>query len=179
MSMAQSFAPHPTALGQHPGGPQGHPMSQGHPSSQGQAGGAQAISQQMHPGVSAAGAPQSSQGGPAMSGLPPGAGGPAQSAPGNGGPSAHALSHLNPAGQAQMFQQQQQQQQQQLMQQTCKSKPLPISYTICLFMMHPSLEAESVRRVSLPGNWFACRSTDRDSIASCSATHNFLFVPSL
>jgi hypothetical protein len=57
---------------------------------------------QMHMGVSGPGGPQVSQPGAMMGGMPPGA----------GGPSAHALQHLNPnqAQQAQMFQQQQQQQ---------------------------------------------------------------------
>ena len=55
--------------------------------------------QQMHMGVSGPG-PQVTQGGAMMGGIPPGA----------GGPSAHALQHLNPsqAQQAQLFQQQQQ-----------------------------------------------------------------------
>jgi hypothetical protein len=57
----------------------------------------------MHMGVSGPG-PQVAQGGAMMGGIAPGA----------GGPSAHALQHLNPsqAQQAQLFQQQQQQQQQ-------------------------------------------------------------------
>jgi hypothetical protein len=57
--------------------------------------------QQMHMGVSGPGGPQVSQAGAMMGGMPPGA----------GGPSAHALQHLNPGQaqqqQAQMFQQQQ------------------------------------------------------------------------
>jgi hypothetical protein len=55
--------------------------------------------QQMHMGVSGPGGPQVTQAGAMMGGMPPGA----------GGPSAHALQHLNPgqAQQAQMFQQQQ------------------------------------------------------------------------
>jgi hypothetical protein len=54
--------------------------------------------QQMHMGVSGPGGPQVTQAGAMMGGMPPGA----------GGPSAHALQHLNPAQaqQAQMFQQQ-------------------------------------------------------------------------
>ncbi|PYI35309.1 hypothetical protein BP00DRAFT_442833 [Aspergillus indologenus CBS 114.80] len=56
--------------------------------------------QAVHPGVSAPGGPQVSQGGPMMAGMPPGAG-----TTGPGGPvQAHALSHLGPA-QAHMFQQ--------------------------------------------------------------------------
>ncbi|KKK26003.1 hypothetical protein AOCH_000459, partial [Aspergillus ochraceoroseus] len=55
--------------------------------------------QQMHPGVSAPGGPQVTQGGPMMGGMPPGAG-----TTGPGGPvQAHALSHLGP--QAHLFQQ--------------------------------------------------------------------------
>lgn len=54
--------------------------------------------QQMHMGVSGPGGPQVSQAGALMGGMPPGA----------GGPSTHALQHLNPgqAQQAQMYQQQ-------------------------------------------------------------------------
>lgn len=56
--------------------------------------------QQVHPGVSAPGGPQVSQGGPVMGGMPPGAG---TTGPGSA-VQAHALSHLGPA-QAHMFQQ--------------------------------------------------------------------------
>lgn len=54
--------------------------------------------QQMHMGVSGPGGPQVTQAGALMGAMPPGA----------GGPSAHALQHLNPgqAQQAQMYQQQ-------------------------------------------------------------------------
>jgi len=98
-SLAQAYSPHP-------GGMQQHPMAQGHPGmavphnpGQGQPG--PGMPQQMHMGVSGPG-PQVAQGGAMMGGIPPGA----------GGPSAHALQHLNPsqAQQAQLFQQQQQQQ---------------------------------------------------------------------
>ena len=85
----------------HPGAPQGHPMQAGMavPHSQGQV--QPGMPQQMHMGVSGPGGPQVSQAGVMMGGgMPPGA----------GGPSAHALQHLNP--QQQMLQQQQQQQQQ-------------------------------------------------------------------
>jgi hypothetical protein len=58
--------------------------------------------QQMHPGVSAAAGPQVSQPGPMMAGMPPGV----TTGPGGPVPSAHALSHLNPA-QAHLIQQQQ------------------------------------------------------------------------
>jgi len=95
-SLAQAYSPHP-------GGMQQHPMAQGHPGmpvphnpGQGQPG--PGMPQQMHMGVSGPG-PQA-QGGAMMGGIPPGA----------GGPSAHALQHLNPSQvqQAQLFQQQQQ-----------------------------------------------------------------------
>jgi hypothetical protein len=94
---AQNFQPHPGGIQQHPGVPQGHPMAVPHnPNQQGQPG--PGMPQQMHMGVSGPG-PQVSQAGALMGGMPPGA----------GGPSAHALQHLNPgqAQQAQMFQQQQ------------------------------------------------------------------------
>jgi hypothetical protein len=75
---------------------QGHPgMAVPHNPGQGQPG--PGMPQQMHMGVSGPG-PQVSQAGAMMAGIPPGA-----------GPSAHALQHLNPSQQAQMFQQQQQQ----------------------------------------------------------------------
>jgi hypothetical protein len=75
---------------------QGHPMAMPHNPQQGQPG--PGMPQQMHMGVSGPG-PQVSQGA-MMGGIPPGA----------GGPSAHALQHLNP-GQAQQAQLQYQQQQ--------------------------------------------------------------------
>ncbi|KAL2872779.1 LIM domain-binding protein [Aspergillus lucknowensis] len=56
--------------------------------------------QQVHPGVSAPGGPQVTQGGPMMGAMPPGAG-----TTGPGPVQAHALSHLGP--QAHLFQQQQ------------------------------------------------------------------------
>lgn len=96
-SLAQAHSsPHPGGI-QHPGGFQGHPMqgAMAVPHSQGQ--GQPGMPQQMHMGVSGPGGPQVSQAGALMGGMPPGA----------GGPSAHALQHLNP--QAQMLQQQQQQ----------------------------------------------------------------------
>jgi hypothetical protein len=76
---------------------QAHPMAMPHNPQQGQPG--PGMPQQMHMGVSGPG-PQVSQGA-MMGGIPPGA----------GGPSAHALQHLNP-GQAQQAQIQQYQQQQ-------------------------------------------------------------------
>ncbi len=105
--MAQPYAAHPGGLPQHAGGPHGHPMAPGHPSNQGQPGGGQApgqgITQQVHSGVSGPGGPQGSQAGAMVGGMPPGSG--------PGGPSAHALSHLNPnPTQQQVFQHQQQQQ---------------------------------------------------------------------
>jgi hypothetical protein len=54
--------------------------------------------QQVHPGVSAPGGPQVTQGAPMMGQMPPGAG-----TAGPGPVQAHALSHLGP--QAHMFQQ--------------------------------------------------------------------------
>lgn len=90
-SMAQAYSPHPGAM-QHPGNPQGHPMVQGHPSQQGH----QIPQQMQHLGVSGPGGPQVAQAGALMPGMP-----------GVGGPSAHALQHLNP--QAQMYAAQQQQ----------------------------------------------------------------------
>jgi hypothetical protein len=87
---------HPGGIQQHPGAPQGHPMQAGMavPHSQGQV--QPGMPQQMYMGVSGPGGPQVSQAGVMMGGGMP---------PGSGGPSAHALQHLNP-------QQQQQQQQQ-------------------------------------------------------------------
>jgi hypothetical protein len=93
-SLAQTYSPHPGGMPQHPAMSQSHPMGVPHNPGQGQPG--PGIPPQMHMGVS--GPPQ--QGGAMMGGMPPGA----------GGPSAHALQHLNPgqAQQAQLFQQQQQ-----------------------------------------------------------------------
>ena len=98
-SLAQSFSPHPGAIQQHPGVPQGHPMA-GVPHPGQQVPGQPGMPQQMHMGVSGPGGPQVTQAGAMMGGMPPGA----------GGPSAHALQHLNP-GQAQQAQQMYQQQQ--------------------------------------------------------------------
>ncbi|RAK85870.1 hypothetical protein BO79DRAFT_41398 [Aspergillus costaricaensis CBS 115574] len=96
MMMAQTFPAH-QGIPQHPGLPPGHPMAPGqHPNAHPGAG----MVQQMHPGVSAPGGPQVSQGGPVMGGMPPGAG---TTGPGSAA-QAHALSHLGPA-QAHMFQQ--------------------------------------------------------------------------
>ena len=99
MSLAQSYSQHPGAIQQHPGAPQGHPMA-GVPQNPGQQiPGQSGMAPQMHMGVSGPGGPQVSQAGALMGGMPPG-----------GGPSAHALQHLNP-GQAQqahpLYQQQQ------------------------------------------------------------------------
>lgn len=99
MSLAQSHSPYPAGIQQHPGVPQGHPMA-GMPHNPGQqVPGQQGMPQQMHMGVSGPGGPQVSQAGALMGGMPPG----------SGGPSAHALQHLNP-GQPQqggpMYQQQ-------------------------------------------------------------------------
>ncbi|KAH6682760.1 LIM-domain binding protein-domain-containing protein [Halenospora varia] len=97
-SLHNAYPPsqHPGGMQQHPGGPQGHPM--GIPQNPGQ--GPQGMPQQMHMGVSGPGGQQVSQAGAMMGGIPPGA----------GGPSAHALQHLNPnaAQQQQLLQQQQQ-----------------------------------------------------------------------
>ncbi|KAI0996058.1 hypothetical protein K3495_g12124 [Podosphaera aphanis] len=97
-SLAQPYSPHPSGIPQHPGIAQSHPMSQNssHPGQPGPG-----ISQQLHMSVSGPGT-QVSPGQIMMAGMPPGA----------GGPSAHALQHLNPnqqqqaQAQAQMFQQQ-------------------------------------------------------------------------
>src|ERR1700712_2333179 len=105
-SLAAAYSPHNGGLQQHPGVPQGHPMA-GIPHNPGPQGGGQpgpGMPQQMHMGVSGPGGPQVSQAGALMGGMPPGA----------GGPSAHALQHLNP-GQAQQAQQAQIYQQQQAM----------------------------------------------------------------
>jgi hypothetical protein len=104
MSMPQPYS-HSTGLPQHPGVPHGHPMAPGPPPN-GQPGGGQpsnqAISQQMHPGVSGPGVTQVSQGQQVLSamGMPPGVSGPGGGGiPGGGGPNnMHAaLQHLNPA----------------------------------------------------------------------------------
>lgn len=104
-SMAQPFA-HPGGMPGHAGLPHGgHPMGPGHPPNQGVPGGGQpgvTMGQQMHPGMVTG--PQVTQAGPMM---PPGSGAPGVSI---GGPSAHALSHLNPSHPQQMYQQQQMQQ---------------------------------------------------------------------
>ena len=94
LTQSSSYPPHPGGIPQHPAMSQSHPM--GVPHNPGQP--APGIPQQMHMSVS--GPPQVTQGGAMMAGMPPGA----------GGPSAHALQHLNPnqAQQAQIFQQQQQ-----------------------------------------------------------------------
>ncbi|KUJ13152.1 uncharacterized protein LY89DRAFT_699108 [Mollisia scopiformis] len=98
-SLAQSYSPHPGGMQPHPGMAQGHPgMAVPHnPGQPGQPG--PGMPQQLHMGVSGPG-PQVSQAGVMMGGMPPGAGGPSQ----------HALQHLNPnqaAQQQQLFQQQQ------------------------------------------------------------------------
>ena len=102
-SLAQTYSPHPGGIQQHPGVPQAHPMA-GVPHNPGQqVPGQPAMPQQMQMGVSGPGGPQVTQAGAMMGGMPPGA----------GGPSAHALQHLNPGqaqqqaqAQAQMYQQQ-------------------------------------------------------------------------
>ena len=85
-------------------------MAQGHPSNQGVPGGGQqpgvSMAQQIHTGVTGPGVPQVSQAGPMMAGMMQG-GAPA-GVSGGGQPSAHALSHLNPGHQNQMFAQQHQ-----------------------------------------------------------------------
>lgn len=96
-NLAQAYSPHPGGIQQHPGVPPGHPMA-GVQHNPGQPG--PGMPQGMHMGVSGPGGPQVSQPGALMGGMPPGA----------GGPSAHALQHLNP-GQAQQAQQLYQQQQ--------------------------------------------------------------------
>ena len=100
MSLAQQHSPYPGGIQGHPGVPGAHPMA-GMPHNQvQQMPGQPGMVPQMHMGVSGPGGPQVSQAGALMGGMPPGA----------GGPSAHALQHLNPgaAQQAQLYQQQQQ-----------------------------------------------------------------------
>ncbi|PGH12829.1 hypothetical protein AJ79_04053 [Helicocarpus griseus UAMH5409] len=97
MMMAQQYTPaHQVGMAHHPVMAPGHPIQ--HPNAAhlaGQAPGAGMV-QQMHPGVSAPGGPQVTQGGQVVGGMPPGTtGGP--------GPSAHALSHLGPGHAHQMF----------------------------------------------------------------------------
>ena len=113
MSMAQSGFANTAAMQQHPGVMAGHGMGPGHHANPGQPGVVQQLGQPtlqpgMHPGVSGPGAGQVSQGGPT-----------GNMTPGGGGPSAHAMSHLNPS-QAQIFQQQQHHIQQQQQQQARK-----------------------------------------------------------
>jgi len=96
MTSMQTYSPHPGGMQQqHPGMAPGHPMAMPH--NQGQQG-QPGPGMQMQMGVSGPG-PQVTQGGAMMGGMPPGAGGPSQ----------HALHHLNPgqAQQAQFLQQQQ------------------------------------------------------------------------
>lgn len=105
-----AFAPHPAAMSGHAGVAHGgHPMAPGHPSNQGVPGGGQqpgvSMGQQMHAGVTGPGGPQVSQAGPMMTGMMQAGGPPGVS--GGGGPSAHALSHLNPGHQGGYAQQQQ------------------------------------------------------------------------
>jgi hypothetical protein len=96
-SMSQAYSPHPPGL-QHPGVAPGHPMAPGHPQqTAGQPG--PGMPQQMHMGVSGPGGPQVTQAGAMLGVMPPVVGAP-------GGPSAHAIQHLNP-NQAQIYQQQQ------------------------------------------------------------------------
>ena len=95
------------AMAPHAGMPQGHPMTTGHPPNPTQVVVSQAPGQvmlqpqQMHGMVSGPGSVQASQGSSAMGGIPA-----AVSTGAGAGPSAHALSHLNP-GQAHLLQQQQ------------------------------------------------------------------------
>ena len=111
-SVAQPFAAHPAGMPNHAGMPHGgHPMAPGLPSNQGGPGGQPGVSmgQPMHTGIAGGpGTPQVTQAGSMMAGMPPGGvpGGPSGTTP-----SAHALSHLNPAHPQQMFAQQQQMQQ--------------------------------------------------------------------
>ena len=110
MMMAQPFAAHSAGMPAHAGIPHnGHPMAPGHPSNQGTPGGGQpgvSMGQPMHAGLAGApGGPPVSQAGSMMPGIPQGGGAPVVS---GGGPSAHALSHLNPAHPQPMFTQQQQ-----------------------------------------------------------------------
>lgn len=91
-SMAQPFAGQTPIMGPAGVAHGGQPMVHGHPSSQGMQPGV-SMGQQIHPGVAVPGGPQVSQSGPMMGGMMPGGGPPVVSGP---GPSAHALSHLNP-----------------------------------------------------------------------------------
>ena len=110
--MAMSQFGHPGGMPGHGGMPHGHPMGPGHPSNQGMPNGGQAgvsMAQQMQHAM--AGGPQVTQG--PMMGMP-------QGGPGvSGGPSAHAMQHLNPQINPQFIQNQQQMQ-------ARKSKPRPI-----------------------------------------------------
>ena len=112
--MAQPFSTHP-GMGGHPGVAHGgQPMVHGHPSNQGVPVGQQSgvsMGPQIHP----QGGPQVSQAGPMMGGMMQGGGPPGVSGV---GPSQHALSHLNPHQNPQLYAQQQQQQQQ--IQHACK-----------------------------------------------------------
>ena len=107
-----------------------HPMVSGHPSNQGIPGGQVGVSMgpQTHTGMAGG------SGGPIMTGIPQGVGGPGASGP---SPNAHALSHLNPTH-PHLLQQQQQQQHQ--MQQASKYIKFPPSYiqslTFNAFMLY-------------------------------------------
>lgn len=110
-SMPQPFAGHQAGMSTHAGVVHGgHPMVQGHPSNQGVPGGGQqpgvSMGQQMHAGVTGPGGPQVTQAGPMMGGMMQGGGPPGVS--GGGIPSAHAMSHLTPGHQGQVFAAQQQ-----------------------------------------------------------------------
>ena len=104
-SMAPPFSGHQAGLSGHAGVTHGGlPMSQGHPSNQGIPGGGQqpagSMGQPMHAGVTPGG-PQVTQAGPMIasmmqSGGPPGV-------PGGGVPSTHALQHLTPGHQGQVY----------------------------------------------------------------------------
>ena len=149
-SMAQPFA-HPGAMSGHASMPHSaHSMGPAHPPNQGIPGGVQpgvSIGQGMH-GAMAVGpaVPQVTQAGPMMAGMPPGVGVPGSSV---GGPSAIALSHLNPQHPQQILQQQQQQQQ---MHQASKTLLSPMRSKPRLKLCHsheqPSLDAASSYEVT-------------------------------
>lgn len=143
--MAQPFA-HSGGMATHPGMPHGgHPMAAGHPSNQALPGSGQpgvSMGQQIHAGMAGVpGTSQVTQGGQIMAGMPQGSGPPGVS---TGGPSAHALSHLNPGNPQQIYTQQQQQQ----MQQASKSfnsvfeivSSLVVS-SLCLVSSFPNVQA--------------------------------------
>lgn len=148
--MAQTFAAHPGGMPGHGGMPHGgHPMASGHPSNQGLPGGGQPVvsmGPQMHTGMAGGpGGPQGGQTASIMAGISQAGGIPAVTGP---IPSAHALSHLNPAQSQQLIHQQHQQ-----MQQASKFLSLLNAFCTCLCLLLVDLElsATSVLRTMVLG----------------------------